>query len=184
MDISLEAQVGSRKDRLAKLRGMKRKQEGTEAMDFTTTNRSGDDSEIDASAAILSGRNYDVEAKAPRLGYDLAPSDQRDTLESQAASIAAEARNAIRDEDKTDRVIDLLSIQPKKPNWDLKRDVDQRMTQLERLTNNAIAQVLRDRILQSQTAGAAGSENLAELVRQREKEEEEAVIADGDLTLA
>ncbi|KAJ6264288.1 Pre-mRNA-splicing factor [Drechslerella dactyloides] len=173
MDLPLEAQANARKERLAKLRGMKRKQQDEEAADPATSLDSRETGAIDASAVVLSGRNYDLETKAPKLGYDLAPSENLETLEAQAASIAIETRKAINDEDTADKTIDLLSLQPKKPNWDLKRDVDQKLVRLERLTDNAVARILRDRILQSQAAaGSANPENLAELVRQREKEEE------------
>ncbi|KAK6339119.1 hypothetical protein TWF696_009900 [Orbilia brochopaga] len=173
MDLPLEAQTNARKERLAKLRGMKRKQQDPEAADSLTGADSMEPGEMNASTVILSGRNYDFEAKAPKLGYDLAPTDNHETLESQAARIAIETRKTIDDEDTTDKTIDLLSLQPKKPNWDLKRDVDQKLVRLEHLTDNAIARILRDRILQSQTAaGSTNTENLAGLIRQREKEEE------------
>ncbi|KAF3924250.1 hypothetical protein ABW21_db0204402 [Orbilia brochopaga] len=179
MDLALEAQTNARKERLAKLRGMKRKQQDLEAVDATTGAEAMETGEMDASAVVLSGRNYDIEAKAPKLGYDLTPSDNHETLESQAASIAIETRKTIKDEDTADKAIDLLSLQPKKPNWDLKRDVDQKLARLERLTDNAVARILRDRILQSQTAtGSTNPENLAELVRRREEEEDKEVEED------
>jgi coiled-coil domain-containing protein 12 len=38
---------------------------------------------------------------------------------------------------------DLTNIQPKKPNWDLKRDLDKRLAKLEPKTESAIAHLIR-----------------------------------------
>ncbi|KAF3918130.1 hypothetical protein AA313_de0203512 [Arthrobotrys entomopaga] len=174
MDLVLETQANARKDRLAKLRDLKRKKGGDSdatlsSEDFTRISNS------DASAVILSGRNYDVLHGAPRLGFDTVPSENQDTLEQHAANVAVETRKVIRDENQTEKSIDLLSLQPKKPNWDLKRDVGEKLVRLEHMTNNSIARILRDRILQQSQNDVAGQastlgENLAELVRRKENE--------------
>jgi len=39
---------------------------------------------------------------------------------------------------------DLFNIQPKRPNWDLKRDMNARMGKLERKTNEAITTIFRE----------------------------------------
>lgn len=39
---------------------------------------------------------------------------------------------------------DLFNIQPKRANWDLKRDMTNRMAKLERRTNEAIATIFRE----------------------------------------
>ncbi|RVD80277.1 uncharacterized protein DFL_008178 [Arthrobotrys flagrans] len=176
MDTALESQALARKDRLAKLRSLKRKQEehdaiGSEAAQETEAG--------EVSTIVLSGRNYDVQTKAPRLGFDTAPSDNQETLESRAENIAAEARIALKDEEEAGLAIDLLSLQPKKPNWDLKRDVDQKLSRLDLMTNNAIARILHNSILQAKAGAAHNDENLAELVRQRE--DEEANMAESDV---
>ncbi|KAK6336062.1 hypothetical protein TWF730_003431 [Orbilia blumenaviensis] len=172
MDTALEAQTLARKDRLAKLRSLKRKQEEPDA------GGSENAQETEASAVVLSGRNYDVQTKAPRLGFDIAPSENQETLESRAENIAAETRAAIQDEEEAGASIDLLSLQPKKLNWDLKRDVDQKLSRLDLMTNNAIARILHDSILQAKVGITPNDENLAELVRQRENEE--ASLAEND----
>ncbi|KAK6509959.1 hypothetical protein TWF481_004675 [Arthrobotrys musiformis] len=170
MDTALEAQSLARKDRLEKLRSLKRKQEEPDAASFEGTQGT---ETSEASTVVLSGRNYDVQTKAPRLGFDTAPSDNQETLESRAENVAAEARTAMKDEEEAGLSIDLLSLQPKKPNWDLKRDVDQKLSRLDLMTNNAIARILHDSISQAKAAAGAphNNENLAELVRQRENEE-------------
>ena len=37
-------------------------------------------------------------------------------------------------------------MQPKKPNWDLKRDLEQKMKPLQVQTDNAIAKLVRERV--------------------------------------
>lgn len=42
--------------------------------------------------------------------------------------------------------IDLSNLAPRKPDWDLKRDIEQKLTKLERRTQRAIAQIIRNRL--------------------------------------
>ena len=41
------------------------------------------------------------------------------------------------------RVQDLNALAPKKPNWDLKRDLEKKLEKLERRTQNAISDLIR-----------------------------------------
>ncbi|KAJ8984852.1 hypothetical protein NQ317_013053 [Molorchus minor] len=55
--------------------------------------------------------------------------------------------------------LDVTSLAPRKPDWDLKRDVAKKLAKLERQTQRAIAELIRERLKErSQT------ENLADLV--------------------
>lgn len=42
--------------------------------------------------------------------------------------------------------LDLESLQPKRANWDLKRDIEPQLNLLEAQTQNAIARIVRDRL--------------------------------------
>jgi coiled-coil domain-containing protein 12 len=42
--------------------------------------------------------------------------------------------------------VDLVDLAPRKPNWDLKRDLDVKLAKLERRTDLAIAQIIRERL--------------------------------------
>lgn len=53
--------------------------------------------------------------------------------------------------------LDITNLAPRKPDWDLKRDVAKKLEKLERRTQKAIAELIRDRLKQRQ-------EDLAELV--------------------
>jgi coiled-coil domain-containing protein 12 len=91
------------------------------------------------------------------------------------------------DEEKTeDKPLDLFKLQPKKPNWDLKRDLEAKMKPLDVQTENAIARLVRERVEgqkkertiednasgEKQEVGMEGSE-LVEAMHLKEKEEEE-----------
>lgn len=194
---SLDAAATERKARLAKLKSLKRKQpptdseepEASELVPSIPTEISPI-STSDSTTQYLSGRNYDPETRGPRLGFESAPNAEQETLEDRAAAIASETREKEERERKEEKPIDLFTLQPKKPNWDLKRDVARKMEVLNARTENAIARLVRERIEGQKTkevetsngdfgkghvgesVGMGGSE-LVEGVHLREKEEEE-----------
>uniref|UniRef100_A0AAQ5ZG83 Coiled-coil domain containing 12 n=1 Tax=Amphiprion ocellaris TaxID=80972 RepID=A0AAQ5ZG83_AMPOC len=55
--------------------------------------------------------------------------------------------------------VDLANLAPRKPDWDLKRDVAKKLEKLERRTQRAIAELIRDRLRGSEEelAGAVGA---------------------------
>ncbi|KWU46446.1 hypothetical protein RHOSPDRAFT_31900 [Rhodotorula sp. JG-1b] len=55
-------------------------------------------------------------------------------------------KHARTDDDDTVEKQDLTNIQPKKPNWDLKRDLDRKLAKLKPKTEQAIAQLIRKRL--------------------------------------
>ena len=142
---TLDAAAVDRKARLAKLASLKRKQTstGTSAEDPST-----EDSEPPSqTAAYLSGRNYDVQTRGPKLGFEHAPSAEVETVEQKADAIAATTTSqAAKDEAEAEKGIDLFKLQPKKPNWDLKRDLAEKMKVLDVRTQNAIARLVKERI--------------------------------------
>ncbi|KAM4065413.1 cwf18 pre-mRNA splicing factor domain-containing protein [Hirsutella rhossiliensis] len=191
---TLGAAAEDRKARLARLRGLKRKQPNDEVAAPESERSPSQPEEPDVTRLHLSGRNYDFETKGPKLGFEHMPNQGLDapTLEEQAAEVDAQVQRQAADEAQDDKGIDLLKLQPKKPNWDLKRDLDKKMEILNVRTDNAIAKLVRDRITRAQKAAqkdgdpanaladgeAAGMDGLAlvEGLRVREqagKEEEE-----------
>lgn len=46
--------------------------------------------------------------------------------------------------------LDITNLAPRKPDWDLKRDVAKKLERLERRTQKAIAELIRDRLKQRQ----------------------------------
>jgi coiled-coil domain-containing protein 12 len=69
--------------------------------------------------------------------------------------------------------VDLLSLAPRKPDWDLKRDVEKKLKRLDKRTARAIAEMTRERLLEEQKASQT---SLAEVVATTSKLNED----DGD----
>ncbi|KAI9701520.1 MAG: hypothetical protein M1836_001576 [Candelina mexicana] len=191
---SLDAAANERKLRLAKLKSLKRKQPDPSTEDSTLESSTNHTNGVpksssppsDVTSTYLSGRNYDPEARGPKLGFESAPTANQITLEDQATTIASSTKAVADDEAKADKPIDLFQLQPKKPNWDLKRDLGRKMEVLNVRTENAIARLVRERISNAQrnarASEKAGDEGevvgiegstLVEGVHVREREEEE-----------
>lgn len=189
---TLNAAADERKARLAKLKSLKRKQPSDEIVAPESTRSPSPPIEPDVTKLHLSGRNYDAEAKGPKLGFEAPPTlGVERTLEQQAQEVEDEIRRKAAEEEQDDKGVDLFKLQPKKPNWDLKRDLDKKLEILNVRTENAIARMVRERIEGAQNAaraksgkgGVTASEGgeeagiegvaLVEGVKLREKEEEE-----------
>ena len=61
---------------------------------------------------------------------------------------------------------DFTNLAPRKPDWDLKRDIAPKLEKLERKTQRAIAELIRERLQQEDlanavAAGAAAARNAA-----------------------
>nr|XP_033787790.1 coiled-coil domain-containing protein 12 isoform X3 [Geotrypetes seraphini] len=63
--------------------------------------------------------------------------------------------------------VDLANLAPRKPDWDLKRDVAKKLEKLEKRTQKAIAELIRERL-----KGQADS--LADAVESAKQEEEDS----------
>jgi coiled-coil domain-containing protein 12 len=185
---NLDAASIDRKARLAKLAALKRKQPEPETENAGAPEELPDaDAEPDVTRAYLSGRNYDAEARGPKLGFEQGPQEGQVTLETQAAEIAKATAEQAKKDAEADQPIDLFKLQPKKPNWDLKRDLDEKLKILDVRTENAIARLVRQRIEAAQRAakergGASNGEGeevgmegetLVEGIHMREREEKD-----------
>lgn len=182
---SLDAQGEERKKRLAQLRSLKRRQdaEGEHAAAMAIAQQGGGTAdEILERGIKLSGRNFDVEERAPKMGFTHAPNEGQETVEERAMEIVDAVKAQQTEEEAAEKPIDLFNLQPKKPNWDLKRDVDKKLQRLKPRTKSAIAKLVQERInaakygkedSEGQATNTAVEEKLAELVREREKEKGE-----------
>ncbi|KAK3301281.1 cwf18 pre-mRNA splicing factor-domain-containing protein [Chaetomium fimeti] len=181
---TLSAASDDRKARLAKLKSLKRKQPIEAEADETETapqddliptttnhnsNSNNDDYNNqdpslapptqDVARMHLSGRNYDFETKGPKLGFEAPPtlSQGQATLEQQAQDLEEESRRQEAVDAQSDRGIDLFKLQPKKPNWDLKRELNLRSEALGVRTENAIARLVRERLAEKKAAADAAA---------------------------
>lgn len=183
---SLDAASIERKARLAQLKSLKRKQPDSDTngdkLSHPSSEPSISASQSSSTSKYISGRNYDPIAKGPKLGFEAPPNENQETLEDRATQIASEAHHQAEQEEKEEKPIDLFRLQPKKPNWDLKRDVGRKMERLNWKTDNAIARLVKDRIEgakknaqengEGEDMGLKGEE-LVEGVHVREREEAE-----------
>lgn len=215
---SLTAAADARKARLAALKNLKRKaptdddsssqppaQRERSARDDANSHLHADaqltevsQEEKDITSKYLSGRNYDIESQGPKLGYEAPPTLSlkergEKTLEERAKELEEDIKAKAAEEEKKDEGVDIFKLQPKKPNWDLKRDLEAKLEILNVRTDNAVAQLVRKRIAGAQKKAVAqgkdkdgdeiGMEGVAlvegaRLRELEEKEEEEREDAD------
>jgi coiled-coil domain-containing protein 12 len=163
---------------------LKRKQPDQDSEAQTTPAK---DEEVSVTNTYLSGRNYDAETRGPKLGFETAPDAQKDTLEVRAAALELNHKSEVaKAEEEKDAPIDLFRLQPKKPNWDLKRDFKERTAVLDVRTKNAVARLVRERLEGEKAKKIANGEKngdeevvpmkggeLLEAVHMKERQEEE-----------
>jgi coiled-coil domain-containing protein 12 len=203
----LAAAANDRKSRLAQLKSLKRKQAPDDASAdaseegpsisnssssaLATTNPESSD----ATKSYLSGRNYDPETRNAKLGFQDTPiADPTSTLEYKASQLALQTKRAQEQETTEDKPLDLFKLQPKKANWDLKRDLELKMKPVDVWTENAIARIVRTRVEgakktikenraedggEGEEVGMEGEE-LVEVIALKEKEEEESRKREAD----
>ncbi len=59
-----------------------------------------------------------------------------------------------------------LDVAPKKPNWDLKRDITKKLEKLERRTQQAIVEMIREQVANSESANEADRETAGKMLAQ------------------
>ncbi|KIM28902.1 hypothetical protein M408DRAFT_23546 [Serendipita vermifera MAFF 305830] len=124
--MSLAEEVEARKARLQALRAKK----------AGITN--GDSNKA---VSLLSQRNFDPETRTLRRADARAIED---TVEKNVDGLADEILAA--DKQRQEAELDLSNIAPKRPNWDLKRDLNKKLAPLERSTKEAIYTLVRNRL--------------------------------------
>ncbi|KAJ8589175.1 mRNA splicing factor, partial [Rhizopogon salebrosus TDB-379] len=93
--------------------------------------------------SVLLSRNYDPETRTLKKhsrNEDLATDTVEKAVEGVAEKIIAE------EELQRNRELDVFNIAPKRPNWDLKRDMEKKYAKLERKTQEAIHTLIRQRL--------------------------------------
>ncbi|KAF7793264.1 hypothetical protein EIP86_004375 [Pleurotus ostreatoroseus] len=123
-----------------------------------------EDSEV--AEPVIKHRTYDPETKTLKKRTD--EDVEMDTVETRIEGLAEK----IIEEDTQQRAqdLDLHSIAPKRPNWDLKRDLDKKLARLERKTQEAIHTLIRQRL----AAQKGQSDDLVGAMRAQEQQELDA----------
>ena len=157
--MSLAAASEARKARLLALR-RKRAGEEVEQIEYVPVFFSGTYIDAvrsgDANESVLTNRNFDPDTRTLRKHKTAA--EPEDTIEHNVKGLAEQ----IIAEDEAKRaqdlvraastqfftlfnihVQDLLNIAPKRPNWDLKREMEKKLARLERQTQQAIHTLIR-----------------------------------------
>ncbi|KAF8478510.1 mRNA splicing factor [Russula ochroleuca] len=101
-----------------------------------------DDTSSDVKEPVLANRNFDPETRTLRKHQ--ANVEVEDTLERNVKGLAEQI--IAEDEAKRAQDLDLLNIAPKRPNWDLKREMEKKVAKLERQTQQAIHTLIRQRL--------------------------------------
>ncbi|GAA5903792.1 CCDC12/cwf18 family protein [Sporobolomyces salmoneus] len=151
--MSLQAAADARKEKLAALK--KRK----------TLHDSGDSAPAQSSAdkpEVFKFRNFDPETGLARKH---ARTEEEETVEKQTDGLADQV--IAQDEQARAQELDLTNIQPKKANWDLKRDLERKLAKLKPKTELAISQLIRKRLQAQKSSGGetAGAEIVAGMDR-------------------
>ncbi|KAG2189401.1 hypothetical protein INT44_004543 [Umbelopsis vinacea] len=143
----MEAEAEKRKQRLQALR--KRKLQ-SEAKDQTN----GEKTE-------LSFRNYTPTDEELQKNTSIAtPDDIKNTVEQETRNITKEALEEAERMHKEE--IDLFSLAPKRANWDLKRDVEKKLETLDKRTQRAIAEIIRERLKSDSKTGTGIADAVAD----------------------
>ncbi|KAH9996853.1 mRNA splicing factor [Russula vinacea] len=119
-------------ERKARLLALRKKRAGDDV----------DDTSGDAREPVLATRNFDPETRTLRKHQ--ANVEMEDTLEHNVKGLAEQI--IAEDEAKREQDLDLLNIAPKRPNWDLKREMEKKVAKLERQTQQAIHTLIRQRL--------------------------------------
>lgn len=139
----LEDAAQKRKERLALLKSAKRKREG------------GDDSvrsENEAVQTKMNYRNYDPETKDSKLGFLNNPSAsvEEPTVEQRAEALARETKLTSERLHDSATALNLTTLQPKRPNADLKRALEDRIAKLRPKQERVVREYVKERLRKTQ----------------------------------
>ncbi|KAI8051056.1 mRNA splicing factor [Gilbertella persicaria] len=154
----MDQEAQKRKERLAALRKRKLGDE---------SNRSTSDAE-----KTLKFRSYTPHDEQLLQHVEIATPDTiGNTVEEETKHLTKETLAQAQEKQKEE--VDLFNLAPKKPNWDLKRDVEKKLEKLDRRTQRAIYEIIRIRLEGDKHA------NLADIVANAEAQQQfEAQHAD------
>ncbi|TFK76222.1 mRNA splicing factor [Pluteus cervinus] len=118
-------------ERRARLIALRKRKAGETVDEFVPTD------------SILQPRNFDPASRTLKK-HTADDVVMQDTVEKEVEGLA----EAIIAEDEKQRAqdLDVFNIAPKRPNWDLKRDLDKKLAKLERRTQESIHTLIRQRL--------------------------------------
>jgi len=122
---------------------------------------------------IIKNRTFDPSTRTIKkhaTGQDV---EMEDTVEKKVEGLADQI--IAEDAERRAQELDLFNIAPKRANWDLKRDMEQKLAKLERQTQMAIHTLIRQRLAaeKGQSDDLVGAMHAQESARQLEDSDEE-----------
>lgn len=99
--------------------------------------------ESNADEPVIKNRNFDPTTRTLRK-HDRTEDDTEDTVEKNVDGLAEEI--IAEDEERRAQELDIFNIAPKRPNWDLKREMEKKLAKLERKTQESIHTLIRQRL--------------------------------------
>ncbi|KZV92179.1 mRNA splicing factor [Exidia glandulosa HHB12029] len=158
MSSSLVDASEARKARLLALRKRKAGADGDDAQD---------------SEHPVKHRNFDPETRQLRK---YAGEDATDTVERVVDGLAEKI--IAEDAERRNQELDVFSIAPKRPNWDLKREMERKLAKLERKTQEAILLLTRQRLAAQK--GQGQDEDILGAMNAQVRQQEAADSSDED----
>lgn len=158
MSSSLEKQAAERKAKLEQLKNLKRKREVSSQSEGQATEESSTINET-----VLKSRNFDPELRGAKLGFESGPIEisATETVEFVADELQEAALKSLAQQTSENTSLTISNLQPKKVNWDLKRDLEPSLQILETRTNNAIIKAVRERVRAAAVSTATTSSSEA-----------------------
>lgn len=134
----------SRKERLALLKQKSSKRKHEETVDNSLVEATDTESK-------MRFRNYDPESKGPKLGYLQNHDAQGLTVEDRAEILRD---RTLQEADRASQAyLETSTLQTRKGDWDLKRDLDRRLEYVKSKQEFVVAKNVRERILTLRSSG-------------------------------
>ncbi|KZP21201.1 mRNA splicing factor [Athelia psychrophila] len=111
---------------------------------------------------VIKSRNFDPESRTLKKRVRDNPEAMDDTVENNVEGLAQQIIQE--DEQRRAQELDVFNIAPKRPNWDLKRELDKKLAKLERRTQEAIHTLIRQRL----AAQAGGGDDIIGAMKAQE----------------
>jgi len=99
---------------------------------------------VEGDEPIIKNRNYDPESRTLKKHSREDDAMMQDTVEKDVEGLAQKIIKE--DEQRRAQELDVFNIAPKRPNWDLKRELDKKLAKLERKTQESIHTLIRQRL--------------------------------------
>ena len=160
-------------DRKARLAALAAKAGRTTTESNTNSNNDGNDQQVtDTTKPTIQFRNYvpkdqTLDASTTQLVDDAKPQSKKQkteessksALEIALAKTSRESREAAGQNVGSGGWSSVIPVTTKKVNWDLKRDIQSKMDKLERRTQRAIVDLLRERLEKEAAEGGNDDED-------------------------